>query len=89
MVILVVHICKQYSLMSHVNAHEFTVFDERMMNHSATEKPVKKGFLQYIAGNLITAKTLTPAAGAANGEQFKDDDDNGTSKKCQFVIHGI
>ena len=30
-----------------------------------------------------------PAAGAANGEQFKDDDDNGTSKKCQFVIHGI
>ena len=31
--------------MSPVNAHEFTVFDERM-NHSATEKPVKKGFLQ-------------------------------------------
>ena len=84
MVILVV----QYSLMSHVNAHEFTVFDERM-NHSATEKPVKKGFLQYITGNFITAKALMPAAGAANGEQFKDDDDNGTSKKCQFVIHGI
>ena len=48
-----------------------------------------KGFLQYITGNFITAKALMPAAGAANGEQFKDDDDNGTSKKCQFVIHGI
>ena len=61
----------------------------KKINHSATEKPVKKGFLQYITGNFITTKALMPAAGAANGEQFKDDDDNGTSKKCQFVIHGI
>ena len=76
--------------MPRFNAHEFTVFDERM-NHSAIYRKIckKKGFLQYITGNFITAKALMPAAGAANGEQFKDDDDNGTSKKCQFVIHGI